>query len=139
MEATIKKLSQKGIRVVAIKHHGHGGVPATLAKDSTKHKEAGAIASIVEGDGILHLETAKQEWTIEKMEALLSFFQYDVLCMEGYKEESYPKFAFLRQEREREYFSTLSQVKYMVPWCENIEDKEIHINKIVKWIEESRS
>lgn len=135
MTAVIKKLTAKGIRVVAIKHHGHGGVPDTIAKDSIKHREAGAIASVVEGDGVLHMEVARQQWTIEGIEALLSFFQYDVLLIEGYKKVHYPKVVFLRNELERKDFSSLSHVQYMIPWCQTIAEKESYIDEIVRWIE----
>ena len=62
MEWTIRKLTAKGYSVIAVKHHGHGGFPDPLVKDSTKYRNAGAAASIVEGAGLLHLEITNPKW-----------------------------------------------------------------------------
>lgn len=47
----ISGLKEKGLSVITIKHHGHGGKPeAPEGKDSTSHIESGAAASLVEGE-----------------------------------------------------------------------------------------
>src|SRR5699024_1117478 len=131
----ISKLCEKGIRVITLKHHGHGGVPATIIKDSTRHRRAGALASVVEGDGVLHLEVGKQEWTVERIKSMLSFFEYDLLLIEGYKYKEYPKVVFLRNSLEKEEFMNLPQVQLFIPWCETIEEREQYLYQIVQLIE----
>ncbi|MGP7816708.1 molybdopterin-guanine dinucleotide biosynthesis protein B [Niallia sp. 01092] len=136
MEWTIQALTEKGIRVVALKHHGHGGTPSSYLKDSTKHRKAGALASVVEGEGILQLEMAKQEWSFEKVQQLLSFLDYDVLLVEGYKKERFPKVVFLRSEEEKKEFASLANIQYIVPYCETLDEKQGYLHKIVQWIED---
>lgn len=50
MEQLIKQATMEGLRVGAIKHHGHGGVPMIeTSKDSSRHELAGAVVTAVEG------------------------------------------------------------------------------------------
>ena len=52
----IKKLRAAKLETAVLKHHGHGGKPDhTGIKDSNKHFQAGAAASLVEGDGTIEL------------------------------------------------------------------------------------
>jgi molybdopterin-guanine dinucleotide biosynthesis protein B len=135
MEWTIRKLNERGISVVALKHHGHGGPPNTIVKDSTKYKNAGAIASVVVGDGELHLEIGKQNWSIEKIQTLVSCLDYDLLLIEGYKHECFPKIVFIRSEEDREKLISLSNIHTIIPFCKKLDEKEDYINEIVHWIE----
>jgi len=137
MEAVIRKLTEKGWKVIALKHHGHGGIPDTWSKDSIKHREAGAIASMVEGDGILQMEIAQDDWNIESIEKFLSFFSYDVLLVEGYKKDYFPKAVFLgRGEEKSQLLQTLSNIQFVVPYHDHLQDKDLYIDKIVQWIEQ---
>jgi len=62
-EKLISYACNKGLRVGSIKHHGHGGAPASnLTKDSTRHAQAGAVVSAVEGDGVVQLQLAKNTY-----------------------------------------------------------------------------
>ncbi|WOD65595.1 molybdopterin-guanine dinucleotide biosynthesis protein B (plasmid) [Niallia taxi] len=135
MEWTIKTLSEKGFKVIAIKHHGHGGPPNSLVKDSTKYHDAGAIASIVEGDGVLHLEMTQQHWNIEKMQSLLAFLDYDLLLIEGYKQEDYQKVVFSSLGEDREKWRSLVNIQFTIPYCKNLEDKRKHVCKVIEWLE----
>ncbi|TRZ39997.1 molybdopterin-guanine dinucleotide biosynthesis protein B [Niallia circulans] len=135
MEWTIQSLSEKGFKVIAIKHHGHGGPPNTLVKDSTKYNNAGAIASLVEGDGVLHLELTQQHWNIEKMLSLISSLDYDLLLIEGYKHEHYPKVVFTSSGEEHAKLTSLFNIQFTIPYCQNLEDKWKHVSKVIAWLE----
>ncbi|WP_445490673.1 molybdopterin-guanine dinucleotide biosynthesis protein B [Niallia sp. 03133] len=134
MEWMIRTLTEKGIRVVALKHHGHGGAPSSYLKDSAKHRKAGAMASVVEGDGVLQLEMAKQEWSFEKIQRWLSFLDYDLLLVEGYKQERFPKVVFLRSDEEKKEFASLTNIQFIVPYCETLDEKQEYLHEIVQWI-----
>ncbi|PKG22272.1 molybdopterin-guanine dinucleotide biosynthesis protein B [Niallia nealsonii] len=137
MEAVTRELTEKGWKVIALKHHGHGGIPDNWSKDSAKHRQAGAIASVVEGDGILQMEIAQEEWNVKNIEGFLSFFSYDVLLVEGYKSEDFPKAVFLRQkETNRHQLTKLTNIQFIVPYYHNQWEKECYINKIVQWVEQ---
>ncbi|GKU84535.1 molybdopterin-guanine dinucleotide biosynthesis protein B [Niallia sp. NCCP-28] len=135
MEAVARELAEKGWKAIALKHHGHGGIPDNWSKDSVKHRKAGAIASVVEGDGILQMEIARENWNVKSIEEFLSFFSYDVLLVEGYKDEDFPKAVFLRQEEEKRHQLTeLTNIQFIVPYYHNLQEKECYINEIVQWI-----
>lgn len=134
MSQVIECLTGRGHKVLSLKHHGHGGAPDTYEKDSTKHLRAGAIASAVEGDGVLNIEVSKQEWSIEKVESFLSFFDYDIFLVEGFKKADYPKFVFIRTEEDNDLLD-LSNIKMSIPWCDTIEEKNNYIEIISNLIE----
>ena len=76
----ISGLKGKGLSVVTIKHHGHGGKPETPeGKDSSNHIESGAAASIVEGGGRLRPRHpagfAQQHWPVVGRRDLAGVFE----------------------------------------------------------------
>lgn len=94
-------LGNEDISAVTVKHHGHGGKPSLPeGKDSAQHIAAGAIASLVEGDGRLIIQAEKKEWSLEEKLRLLLPFQSDVILIEGHKYEDYPKVVLVRQRQE---------------------------------------
>ena len=103
----IAMLSESGHTVASLKHHGHGGAPIGLENtDSAKHKQAGAVISGVEGEGILQLSAAS--WDVEQLIAIYQLMGVDVLVMEGFKKEPFPKVVLINREED---FSLLEQVK----------------------------
>lgn len=103
----IAMLSESGYTVASLKHHGHGGAPIGLENtDSAKHKQAGAVISGVEGEGILQLSAAS--WDVEQLIAIYQLMGVDVLVMEGFKKEPFPKVVLINREED---FSLLEQVK----------------------------
>lgn len=117
----IQELSKQGIKIVTIKHHGHGGKPEVIEqKDSSRHIMAGAAASIVEGDGSLLLQANVSEACVEDQIKLLEVFSPDIILIEGHKHKSYPKILFLRDSDDFSLISTLKNIMFVITW-----DKEI--------------
>lgn len=113
----ITSLKAEGLRAVSIKHHGHGGKPSVDGnKDSTRHLHAGAAAALVEGEGLLLLQAEKQTWTLDEKIKLLRFFKPDVIIIEGYKRESFPKLVLVRERADKELLTICSNVKAVVYW-----------------------
>lgn len=112
MTRLIEELASSGLKTASLKHHGHGGKPEVLAKkDSGRHVSAGASASIVEGGGRLLLQAEGSEWPLEKQLQLLSFLEPDVILIEGYKHESFPKALLLRDEGDWHLMQKLQGIK----------------------------
>lgn len=143
----ISQLQGFHLNVVTIKHHGHGGKPVFHEeKDSYQHIKAGALASIVEGDGHLLLQTERNAWTLEEQIQLLSFFQPDVILVEGHKYASYPKGIIIRKEEDLSLLENLTNVEVVFYWDEKlIESKKsdleipsfsIHDFSGLKWLGE---
>ena len=117
-EKLIKALTTEGMKVGAIKHHGHGGYPELpLQKDSERHRQAGAIVSAVEGDGLLSL-SAQRDWSLEKIIHLYTCFEAEVIIVEGYKKERYPKVVLLRSEEDASLLESVENVIAVITWNE---------------------
>ncbi|MCP1125612.1 molybdopterin-guanine dinucleotide biosynthesis protein B [Bacillus sp. 3103sda1] len=117
-EKLIRALTNEGVRVGTIKHHGHGGYPELpLQKDSERHREAGAIVSAVEGDGLLSL-SATSHWSLEKIIRLYTCFEAEVVIVEGYKKEQYPKVVLLRSDEDASLLESVENVIAVITWNE---------------------
>lgn len=113
MNHLVKAAAESGMKAGTIKHHGHGGVPDyhDSTKDSSRHFQAGAAISAVEGEGAVVIES---ENGMSDLENLLTFYRtlpLHVILVEGYKRESYNKVIVIRDEKDS---ALLGQ-------CENIE------------------
>lgn len=98
----IRYLTAQALRVGAIKHHGHGGIPdAPVNKDSTQHEQAGAIISAVEGAGMLRLAMQAPNWSLAEVLALYEPYHLDVIIVEGYKQQHFPKVVLLRNDQDK--------------------------------------
>jgi molybdopterin-guanine dinucleotide biosynthesis adapter protein len=118
----IEALVKKGLKTVTIKHHGHGGkLTALPQKDSEKHLNAGAFASIVEGAGCLQLQANNFFPSIDDQIELMKFFHPDVILIEGYKLEPFPKLLLLRDERDLPLLNTVSNISAIVYWKEEMQ------------------
>jgi molybdopterin-guanine dinucleotide biosynthesis adapter protein len=107
----IEAATKKGAKVASCKHHGHGGKPAQVEQtDSARHWQAGAIVSGVEGDGVLQLAIQQENWTLEKILAFYSLIDIDLLVLEGFKNESYPKIVLLRDEQDLPLLENLQNI-----------------------------
>lgn len=111
----ITQLTAKGLKVATVKHHGHGGRPEVVeAKDSDKHVKAGAAVSLVEGAGRMVIHAENGQWSLSEEIDMLSFFKPDVILIEGYKNEPYPKVVILRDEKDLELVDKLHNIKVVL-------------------------
>ncbi len=132
----IKLLSLENWQVGTLKHHGHGGMlESPSEKDSSRHIGAGAIASLVEGNGSMILQVEKQNLSLEEQIKLLGIFNLDFILIEGHKKAEFPKAVLLRDIRDIELLEELTNVVAFFYWddelCSSIESKNIprfHIN-----------
>ncbi|WP_052353765.1 molybdopterin-guanine dinucleotide biosynthesis protein B [Neobacillus jeddahensis] len=119
----IETLTARELKIVTIKHHGHGGKPdSLLQKDSVKHLASGATASIVEGEGRLILQADNGHYSLEHQMELLEFFNPDVILIEGYKQGAYPKLLLLREGKDVSLLDKVSHLAVVGYWNEEIKD-----------------
>jgi molybdopterin-guanine dinucleotide biosynthesis adapter protein len=110
-------LKANRVSAAVIKHHGHGGKPDVYEqKDSARHIENGAIASIVEGDGRIILQAEKKEWTLEEEIQVLKCFRPEIILIEGHKKESYPKLLIVKEQEDIESLMKLDNIKFILVW-----------------------
>ncbi|MBM7570945.1 molybdopterin-guanine dinucleotide biosynthesis protein B [Aquibacillus albus] len=108
----IHHFSSRGLKTASLKHHGHGGTPDVVEnKDSTKHHEAGAIMTGVEGDGMIQLNI---DYVMDDFDRLLAFYRVldvDVLVVEGYKKLDFNKIVMIKGEEDLHLLEELTNIK----------------------------
>ena len=116
MRDLIQAGASNQLMVGTIKHHGHGGVPdlPSSSKDSDQHFQSGADISAVEGEGAIHIVSRPG---FMRLSNLLDFYKkmpLDVILIEGYKKESYPKLVLIRQKEELPLLNQVSNLAAVV-------------------------
>lgn len=114
----VRKLTDEGYKVGTIKHHGHGGAPAEndQTKDTGKHRDAGAVVTAVEGEGVLQVTAQQEKWNIEEIINMYRFLKVDMIIVEGYKKESYPKVVLLRNESDEILLEQVDNINAAISW-----------------------
>lgn len=106
----IRSLVSNGFRTASLKHHGHGGEPLGLKNtDSYKQQQAGAIVAGVEGSGMFQLKHVNG-WNIEQLIAIYRLFNIDILVIEGFKYENYPKIILIKNKEELSLLKQLTNI-----------------------------
>ncbi|OQR53710.1 molybdopterin-guanine dinucleotide biosynthesis protein B [Bacillus sp. CDB3] len=116
VEKIVHALAESEMKVATIKHHGHGGFPEVAQKDSERHRKAGAVVSSVEGAGLLSLSSLRDEWSLQEIIRLYEFFEVDMILIEGYKAEKYPKVVLLRSAEDIELLHKVENVVAIITW-----------------------
>lgn len=143
VEKFVRVLTNEGMKVATIKHHGHGGFPEVPQKDSERHRQAGAVVSSVEGAGLLSLSSFRDKWSLEEIIRLYEFFEVDIILIEGYKAETYPKVVLLRSMEDAALLNKVENVMAVITWddVQSLQEtyKTFHITEeesYVKWLVE---
>ncbi|MBF0622957.1 MAG: molybdopterin-guanine dinucleotide biosynthesis protein B [Magnetococcales bacterium] len=101
MAQVINALSQMGVRVAAIKHGHHAADVDKAGKDSQRFRTAGANAVIFSGPErwflIEELPQKKAPDLQQQVQLLRDLGGYDLILIEGYKNENHPKIAVVRK------------------------------------------
>jgi molybdopterin-guanine dinucleotide biosynthesis adapter protein len=109
----IRGLSNKGWKVGSIKHDAHDFEVDYPGKDTWQHREAGAIVTAINSRD----KTAIMEQRGTTLQALIERIHgVDVVMVEGYKFESYPKIVILKQERDISLLSETSGIIAIASW-----------------------
>ncbi|QOR67548.1 molybdopterin-guanine dinucleotide biosynthesis protein B [Cytobacillus suaedae] len=133
VEKLIKQATLLGLRVATVKHHGHGGEPDMIetGKDSDRHRIAGALATSVEGDGVLQLYCKRGEWQLNDILTIYQQLPIDLVIVEGYKKENYPKVVLVRNEDDLPLLDQLTNIMAVISWFpleEDVKQKYVTFN-----------
>ena len=97
LEKLISQLTQRGFRVGTIKHDVHGFEMDKPGKDSWRHKQAGAVTTIISSPSQIGMVTDVQcEKGPEDLLTLMS--DLDLVLTEGYKTANLPKIEVFRSQ-----------------------------------------
>jgi molybdopterin-guanine dinucleotide biosynthesis protein B len=95
VEKVIANLTSTGLRIAIIKHDVHGFEMDQPGKDSWRHKQAGAVATIVSSPSKIGLVMdVDHDHSPEALAHLVGFA--DLILTEGYKKEPHPKIEVFR-------------------------------------------
>jgi molybdopterin-guanine dinucleotide biosynthesis protein B len=96
LEKLIRELTARGCRVGTVKHDVHGFEMDTPGKDSWRHKQAGAVATIISSPRRIGMVMDVDH--DHHPDELKRFFQnVDVVFTEGYKQGDKPKVEIFRR------------------------------------------
>lgn len=101
VEKIIKRLTQRGLRVGSIKHHGHKGFDIDQpGKDSWRHAQAGSrhVGLVAPGQ---YAEYAYTENEVPVGDLLTHYTDVDIVIVEGYKTAGLPNIVATRSGVDR--------------------------------------
>jgi molybdopterin-guanine dinucleotide biosynthesis protein MobB len=102
IEKLIAELTRRGFRVATIKHNRHGFDIDHEGKDSWRHKQAGAVATVVASPGkIALIEDTTKDYDLAEIRDLY-IRNADIVLAEGYKHNPHPKIEIFRADLMRE-------------------------------------
>jgi len=101
MEKLVAGFSAQGLRIATIKHSHHQPEMDTPGKDSWRHKQAGAQASLLVGPERMLMVSDVHEALNPQLLASRLFADYDLVLVEGYASVPGPKIEVIRAERSQ--------------------------------------
>ncbi|MEH6914909.1 molybdopterin-guanine dinucleotide biosynthesis protein MobB, partial [Priestia megaterium] len=104
----------------------------------------------VEGGGLLQLTANSKDWSLKKLIDFYQFFSPDVIFVEGYKKESYPKAVLIRSEEDLVLLSSLTNIICVISHIPlknevqraypmfHLQEDELYLNFLLKEVGERR-
>jgi len=96
LEKLIPELTRRGIKVGTVKHDLHGFEIDKPGKDSYRHKQAGAVVTIISSPKRIGM-VMDTDHDLGLAELLAFYSGVDIVLTEGYKRENYPKIEVFRK------------------------------------------
>ncbi|RUT35901.1 molybdopterin-guanine dinucleotide biosynthesis protein B [Paenibacillus zeisoli] len=115
VSSLVAHFTTEGLRVAVIKHDMHGFEMDKEGTDTYQHREAGAAAVAITSP----TRTAILEDKGTKLpDLVVRFADYDLVLVEGFKQETYPKLVILRENKDLPLIHELTNIKGVVVWQE---------------------
>lgn len=137
-ESLLRTALGLGWRASTIKHHGHGGTPDLPPQptDASRFFETGADSSIVVGDGVMLLQGRQRSASAQpdELNALIrlteQYAQPDLILIEGFKNEPFPKIVLVRSLEDQEALRSLTNIELIVAIDDDLAAQLSQIPKI---------
>lgn len=93
----IETLTRRGFRVATVKHHSHDFEMDVPGKDTWRHKQSGAVATLISSPNRIGMvRDVAHDMSLEELIPLVS--QVDVILVEGFKQVKRDKLEVFRPE-----------------------------------------
>jgi molybdopterin-guanine dinucleotide biosynthesis adapter protein len=107
----IQRFSSLGLRVGSIKHDAHEFVIDHEGTDSSRHQQAGAVVSAITSPS----QTAMMSSMGTSLDRLIQQLDemgnsLDLIIVEGFKTESYPKIVLLRSDEDLPLLNQVTEI-----------------------------
>jgi len=113
LEQLIRNLSEAGYKVGTVKHDAHQFEVDHEGTDTWRHRRAGAAITAIASA----TRTAIMAETGSSLDEILQHMQgVDIVLVEGFKQERYPKIVMVRAEEDAELVRLLEHVAAVVSW-----------------------
>lgn len=109
LEMVVRELTSRGYRIATVKHDVHSFEIDREGKDSWRHKQAGAVLTVVSSPRKLAVvaDTDHDHTLAEIRDGFIA--HADLIISEGYKREAYPKIEVFRKEHSSELLCTADE------------------------------
>ena len=102
LEKLIRYLTDQGLRVASIKHHGHPDFDIDIpGRDSFRHRMAGAQSSIVLSD-VRFAQITELSTPLSCEDALVKLSNFDIALVEGFRQSALSHIELFRQANPRD-------------------------------------
>lgn len=102
LEKVVRELTSRGYRIATVKHDAHSFEIDHEGKDSWRHKQAGAVTTVISSpEKIALVIDSDHDHTLNEIRDRF-MRDADLIVSEGYKREIHPKIEVFRIERTRE-------------------------------------
>ncbi|TGB05238.1 molybdopterin-guanine dinucleotide biosynthesis protein B [Halobacillus salinus] len=108
--------ANKGDRVAVIKHHGHKEPLQEMHRetDTYKLKKSGSFLTGVASPNALQIEM-NQGMELDRLIEFYRFFSPDLILVEGYKQDRYPKGVLIRRKEDLSLMD-LANIQFVITW-----------------------
>jgi molybdopterin-guanine dinucleotide biosynthesis protein B len=109
LEKVVRELTSRGFRIGTIKHDAHSFEIDHEGKDSWRHKQSGAVITVISSPEKVALvtDTDRDHSLAEIRDRFIR--DVDLIISEGYKRETHPKIEVFRSELHRELLCTADE------------------------------
>jgi len=114
----IEQLTQEGWRIGTLKHDVHGFDVDRPGKDTWRHRQAGARVSVIlSGNQLAWMEKREESVDVhEIVTKLQNDASLNLILLEGFKKEPYPKVVFLKKAEDAALLREVASPLAVVSW-----------------------
>jgi len=118
LERLIDCIASAGYCVGTVKHDAHQFEIDMPGTDTWRHRQAGSMTTVIASDT---RAAFIEERTMKLADILSRLHHLDVVLVEGFKHEAYPKIVLVRDHADEILIEQLEQVIAIVSWMPNVQ------------------